>query len=117
MGRNTLERPSYRLYLNAKSRARNAGVPFTITEADIVIPERCPVLGFPLVRNLGSRGGLDNSPTLDRVVPERGYVKDNIVVVSRLANTIKSSATPDQIRKVYEFYLRLQLSTYDKESK
>ncbi len=104
------------MYNNAKHRALRSGTPFTITVEDIIIPALCPVLGFPLMRH-NKRGGAPNSPSLDRIVAERGYVPGNVIVVSHLANMIKSSATPDQIRRVYEFYLRLQLSTYDKESK
>jgi hypothetical protein len=115
MGRDALS-AERRMWYNAQARARKSGTPFDITVEDIVIPDVCPVLGIPLVRS-ARRGGSDNSPSLDRIVSERGYVRGNILVVSMLANVIKTSATPEQIRKVYEFYFRLQLSTYDKESR
>ena len=47
------------------------------------------------------------SPSLDRIVPEKGYVKDNIIIVSLMANSIKNQATPDQIQKVATFYKKL----------
>jgi hypothetical protein len=45
----------------------------------------------------------DNSPTLDRIDPARGYVPGNIAVLSALANRIKSNAAPAQIRAVLAF--------------
>ena len=49
----------------------------------------------------------DNSPTLDRIIPERGYVKGNVVVISALANRIKTNANVRQIELVAE-WLRKQ---------
>jgi len=94
------------LLSNARHRAREAGLPFTITKADIVIPDRCPVLDVPLSHGAGVGGQHDHSPTLDRIVPDLGYVPGNVVVVSHLANNIKSTATPTQIRRVADFYER-----------
>ncbi len=91
---------------NAKRRARLSGVPFDITRSDITIPSRCPVLGIKLKHDYdGKRGSrIPNSPSLDRIIPELGYVPDNIIVVCRLANMIKSNATIDQIGMVFAFY-------------
>ncbi|QOC54153.1 hypothetical protein [Caulobacter vibrioides] len=95
----------------ARSRAKAAGVPATIIAADIVIPSHCPVLGIPLFRRLGRKGGCDNSPSLDRIVPEFGYVPGNIVVVSRRANRIKNDATLEELERVADFY-RIGLKAY-----
>ena len=43
----------------------------------------------------------------DRIIPELGYVEGNLVIVSDLANRIKTNATPEQIIKVGEFYKKL----------
>lgn len=89
---------------NARSRAKAAGVPCTITVEDIVVPSHCPVLGIALARRLGRKGGCDQSPSLDRIVPELGYVPSNIVVVSRRANRIKNDATIEELEAVADFY-------------
>lgn len=89
----------------AKERAEKLGLPFNITEEDVIIPERCPVLGIPL--EIGNGRPMPNSPSLDRIVPELGYVKGNVIVVSHKANTIKNNATPEEIRKVADFYMSL----------
>jgi hypothetical protein len=89
----------------AKARAREAGIPFALTPEDIVIPDRCPALGIPL--RPGAKVSHNGSPQLDRLIPELGYVRGNVVVISRLANTIKQNATPDQIRAVADWYERI----------
>lgn len=91
--------PERALLSSAKQRAKEAGLPFTITEEDIIIPPCCPVLGIPLQRK-AKRGGGDNSPSLDRIVPELGYVPGNIAVISNRANRIKSNATAEEIERV-----------------
>ncbi|MDB9796140.1 hypothetical protein OAB44_01945 [Pelagibacteraceae bacterium] len=44
------------------------------------------------------------SPTIDRIIPSTGYVKGNVIVVSRIANMIKTDANVEQIEQVYNFY-------------
>lgn len=86
----------------AKQRAKRRGLPFELTLGDIDIPTECPILKIPLVRN--RRGGPQpNSPSLDRIVPEHGYVRGNVQVISHKANTIKSDATLDELRAVVRY--------------
>lgn len=96
---------------NAKARASRAGVPFNLSPRDIIIPSHCPVLGIELFRTLGRQGGGPHSPSLDRIVPELGYVPGNVIVVSNRANRIKSDAAPHELRAVADFY-EVSLRTY-----
>lgn len=89
--------PEQMLLSSARSRAKKKNIPFSITIKDIDIPDVCPILGIPLVRHFDQHGGLDDSPSIDRIVPELGYVPGNIQVVSRLANSMKSNATKEQL--------------------
>lgn len=97
---------------NARKRAKDYNLDFDI-DVDYLLsiyPEDnlCPVLEIEMsFRNEGITGPVNNSPSLDRIVPSLGYVKGNVIFVSTLANQIKSSATPDQIRRVWEFYSNL----------
>ena len=77
------------------------GLAIDITAEDIVIPEFCPLLGIRLGRN-NSKVGLD-SPTLDRIRPELGYVKGNVWVISHRANTLKSDATAEELETIAAF--------------
>jgi len=83
---------------SALKRARSKNLPFNLDQSDIIVPEICPVLDIPIKKGTGKVSG--NSPTLDRIKPELGYVKGNVVVISHKANSIKSNATSDEILKV-----------------
>lgn len=92
----------------AKQRARRKGLAFNLTPADILIPKRCPALGIVLsYRRTGRHGGQKSSPSLDRIIPRKGYVRGNVIVVSHLANMIKNVGTPEQIIRVGRFFKRL----------
>ena len=100
----------YRLCLRAKTRAKDEGVPFDLTPEDIIIPEKCPVLGVSLVRHQGESGyGEPDSPSLDKLIPQLGYTKRNVRVISKRANMIKSNATPVELFKVAT-WLQVELS-------
>lgn len=81
------------LYWGARSRAKEKNVPIDITKEDITIPEKCPLLGIPLMVAVGKRAPMPNSPTLDRKIPALGYIKGNIQVISFKANVMKSDAS------------------------
>lgn len=88
----------------AKRRAKKARLAFTMTTDDFEIPEVCPVFGTRLRKNSGGKCQGPSSPTLDRLIPSRGYVPGNVIVVSALANQIKSVATVEQLSRVASFY-------------
>lgn len=86
----------------AKRRAKKHNVPFSITKEHINIPETCPALGVKIGKSKGFSGPF--SPTLDRIVPEMGYVPGNILVISSRANQIKTDATWREIQSLADFY-------------
>ena len=96
------EKPEKALLYEARKRAREFNIPFSITDKDIVIPEFCPILGVKLVR-----GAADNNrdccPSLDRIAPEKGYVLGNIAVMSYRANRIKNNGTADEHRQIADW--------------
>ncbi len=79
----------------AQKRSREGGLPFDLIEDDIFIPDYCPVLGIRLEPKAG-RGFHASSPTLDRLVPELGYVRGNVAVISCRANVLKSNGTAEE---------------------
>jgi hypothetical protein len=90
---------------SAAERARRLGLPFDLVKVDIEIPDVCPALGIPLL--VGGQGVPDdNSPSLDRLVPSLGYVRDNVVVVSVRANRIKNDSTIEELEAVASFFAR-----------
>lgn len=91
------DRPEYWMWKGAKSRAKRAGIPFNLDFEDIVIPSHCPLLGIPLERR--KKSVWKGSPSLDRIVPSRGYVKGNVWVISHRANSMKSDFSVDQLKR------------------
>lgn len=89
--------PEKRMYQNIKGRAKKNNIDFNIQQSDIIIPKICPVLGIKIIPFSNS----DNSPSVDRLDPKSGYVKDNIAIISKKANRIKNDANSDEIYKVY----------------
>lgn len=92
------------MLMRCKSRAKANNLDFNITIEDIIIPEYCPILNIKLEYNQ-KQGGNDNSPALDRIDSSKGYIKGNVQVISSKANRIKTNATPEEIKKVYEFLM------------
>src|SRR5208282_3476922 len=92
------------MWARTKRRAEKKNRPFTISVSDITIPEVCPVLGISLdcIRDKPWKksGPRPNSPSIDCIKPELGYVPGNIAVISNKANSIKQNATAVEIRKV-----------------
>jgi len=89
------------LLYHARGRAKKYNLPINIYYEDIIIPKNCPVFGIELERSVGHFS--DCSPTLDRIVPELGYVKENIMIISHKANTIKHGGTIEEHEKICEY--------------
>jgi hypothetical protein len=85
----------------AKWRAQCSGVPFDITEHDVAIPMFCPVLGIHIEQASGRQN--PNSPSLDKIIPERGYVRGNVRVVSARANTLKRDGTLEEFKAIVRY--------------
>lgn len=85
--------------LNAcRHRCKKSGVLFDLKKEDITIPSHCPALGIPLVH--GSKPFHNNSPSLDRLIPSKGYTKENVRVISFRANKMKQDGTLDELQKL-----------------
>lgn len=109
-----LKSPQRKLFVHAKSRAKNEGIPFSITLEDVhaayPTTNLCPVFGMELVNEheTVTKGGHPNSPSLDRINPKLGYVPGNIRVVSWRANRLKNNMTFEEVEALYNDFIRLQ---------
>lgn len=93
---------AHALLIETRCRARKASIPFNLES--LTIPELCPVLRRPF--HLGGGKRTDCSPSVDRIIPERGYVVGNVRVISWLANKIKSNCDDPEIFEAIAKYLR-----------
>ncbi len=106
--------PRRRMVVTAKHRARRLGLPFNLSVSDFTIPEVCPALGIPLRVSRGRP--TDNSPSLDKVIPELGYVRGNVAVISLRANRIKYDATLDELVKLAVWFRSLNTANPQSQS-
>ena len=90
----------YKMLARVKSRAKKNNLPFNLELGDIVIPDICPLLGIKIksteVRNS------PNNPSLDKIIPEKGYIKGNIWIISNRANTLKNDASLQELELLVE---------------
>lgn len=95
---------------NARKRAGNIGVPFDLTLEYLlsIIPDECPVFGTPFVF-IGNGVPCVESASLDRLVPAKGYIVGNVVVISHSANTIKNNATAKEVARVAQWMYEMGL--------
>ncbi len=83
-----------------KYKCKAKDIPFDLEESDIIVPEYCPILGIKLEYN--EDRGKFNSPSIDRIKPELGYVKGNIRVISNRANTLKNNMTLEEVELIHK---------------
>ena len=95
-GRRRSDVPEYLILWNAKHRATRKNLEFSLELSDIVIPTHCPVFGIPM-----------ESPSLDRIDSSLGYVRGNVRVISKRANSLKSNGTLRELQLIYEDALRI----------
>jgi len=93
--------------------ARKKNIPY---EEDafytLTIPKVCPIINLKIDWINKKIGGADDAPSIDKIIPARGYIKGNIRIISFAGNKYLSNLLdhPDRIRP-----LRNYLNTLIKE--
>jgi len=88
-----------------KSSAKKRGIYFDLSSTDIDEigwPITCPVLGMPLKWHKGEPR--DDSFSFDRKNSSLGYVKDNLEIMSVLANRAKNNLTIEELKKFSQYF-------------
>ena len=80
------------LWKSAKQHAKKLNIEFTIQPTDIIIPIKCPILKKNFILH-------DKKYTysIDRIDNNKGYIKGNVAVISRLANMMKNCASKEEL--------------------
>ena len=102
---------SFLSYKIGKMKASTKDVTLTAEELLELIPKdlKCPVFGTKFSFGKGHNWKYkQNSMSVDRIDNNKGYHKDNIVIVSFKANVMKSSATLKELYQVADFYYELE---------
>jgi len=80
---------------NIRNSAMQRNLDYNLQIEDFDLPEFCPLLGTKLNYN-----GKPNDPynaSIDRIDNTKGYIKGNVIVISRKANQMKNSGTLDEL--------------------
>lgn len=104
----------HNMWKRARDRAIKNNIDFNIEESDIKIPKICPILEVPIY--CGTKGNYEYSPSLDRIDNTKGYIKGNIQVISKKANSMKNSASLDELKTFCKNILRYSLNNREYES-
>ena len=107
------QNPIPQMLSNAKIRAKQKGVDFNLTSQYLkkIFPKdnKCPISGLNFEFGYINREKINknNSPSLDRIIPSKGYVIGNVMVISDLMNRMKQDSTFEDIEKLYNFYKKI----------
>jgi hypothetical protein len=76
-----------------KHKAKELRLDFNLTPADLIVPAFCPFTLLPF--DFGPKNGKPRpqSPSVDRIRPDKGYIRGNVRVISLRANVAKSDIT------------------------
>lgn len=85
------------MWKQAKRRSARSGLDFDIDVSDIVIPTHCPYLGIEITKIFG-QGVVWSNPSLDRIDNNKGYIKGNVQVLSRRANSVKQDLSLKELQ-------------------
>ena len=94
-----------RYLVRAKKRAQLKNLPFDLDleYLRLIAPDKCPVFGTEFIWGRMQGAQHRYTPSLDRIIPELGYVKGNVVFISLWANMIKADATEKELYAVADW--------------
>lgn len=91
---------------DVRGRAKRRGIKYTLTKEFLRSlytnqHSKCVYCTNEFDLN-GTQHDHKRSPSVDRLIPEHGYVEDNIVLCCHRCNTIKNDATLEELRLLTE---------------
>ena len=105
--------PWDRLYARKKARAKQEGLPFTLTEKWVRerLERGCPISGVPFYRvppqppgsPSGAAGTHPMAPSFDQIVPGQGYTPGNTQIVAFWINTAKGQMSTEELIELCQF--------------
>ena len=95
--------PRIRIFSGLRARAKKKNLECNLESYKDLpkVPKYSPIFNIPLFVGVGV--STDNSPTLDRIDNNKGYIKGNLQIISRKANQMKSNGNFKDIEMLYKY--------------
>ena len=91
----------------------NNNIEFSLPFEEDMYPDVCPVFGTRLIYGDPSVSR-HNRPSFDKVVPAKGYTRENVCIISFKANFLKNNASLDDIKRILS-YIKKSLRSKNKQ--
>jgi hypothetical protein len=103
-----------------KKRAKAKNLPYDLTLKYLrsIALDKCPIFDLELDwSSWGEKNQIanDNSPSVDRIDPKKGYVVGNVIWLSWKANRLKSNATSEDLFKIAKWLEQKESENGNKE--
>ena len=96
------QQPMHRQLMKCKERAQKKNLQYDLDYKYLLslYPKGmlCPILGIKMEFG-DNNGGRNTAPSVDRIDCNKGYVKGNVQIISKLANSMKQNANAEQLKK------------------
>jgi hypothetical protein len=92
------------MFRSARSRAKKDNISFdlTIEYLHAIATENCPVTNKPMDWD-GEENNSLNRPSLDKIIPELGYVQGNVAIISYRMNTKKNNLLEAELVQLLQY--------------
>lgn len=88
----------------ARAKRKNLDINLDLDYLESIATDECPVFKTPFVWGRYQKTkGYSKNASLDRIIPELGYIKGNVVFISHRANAIKNNATERELYVVADW--------------
>lgn len=105
-GDDALSRAKAAYFTRKKQNSKQKKWEFSITFKEVIWNDICPVLGIPINWFNETRG--EDSPSMDRTDPTKGYVPGNVQIISWRANRIKNDGSAEEHQRIADYLAALK---------
>jgi hypothetical protein len=111
-----------RKYKSLVNRAKKKNIALNINEEyffDLYKKQngKCFYTNIDMIYKSGLDGPSRNSMSIDKIIPEKGYTKGNIVFCSHRINTIKSNLSLKEMEEWFPIWHQLIIDKFEKDQK
>jgi len=87
--------PYLKVFYHSQGSAKIKNIEFNLQPEDIIVPNECPYLKVPFI--IGTKESYQYTHSLDRIDNDKGYIKGNVEVITKKANSMKNNASTEEL--------------------